>query len=150
MFGLSDQALDPTAYQRQLHNPRAGALATFEGWVRNHNEGRDVRALEYEAYPAMAEKEAVRIMNEAKERFDILDIYTIHRVGKLAIGDIAVYIGVTAEHRQPAFAACQYLIDQIKIRLPIWKKEIYTDGDSGWVKCEHCAHVGHAENTHAH
>lgn len=150
MFALSEQPLNPTAYQTQLQNPRAGALATFEGWVRNHNEGRDVCALEYEAYPTMAEKEAARIIDEAQERFDILDVYTIHRIGKLAIGDLAVYIGVTAEHRRPAFQACQFLIDQIKIRLPIWKKEIYTDGDSGWVKCEHCAHVSSAEKTHAH
>jgi molybdopterin synthase catalytic subunit len=147
MFSLSNHPLDPSAYQTQLQNPTAGALATFQGWVRNHNQDRDVRALEYEAYPAMCQKEADRIIDQAKRKFDILDIHTVHRIGRLAIGDMAVYIGVTAEHRQPAFDACQYLIDQIKIRLPIWEKEIYIDGDSGWVKCEHCAQV---EHTHAH
>ena len=147
MFSLSNHPLDPSAYQTQLQNPTAGALATFQGWVRNHNEGRDVESLEYQAYPEMAQKEAEKIINEAKARFEILEIRCVHRIGRLAIGDVAVYIGVTAQHRQPAFDACQYLIDQIKIRLPIWKKEFYTNGDSGWVKCEHCAH---AENTHAH
>lgn len=145
-FGLTDSAISPAAESGQLQNPRAGALATFEGWVRDHNEGKDVAHLEYEAYASMAVKEGERILDEARDRFEILDARCAHRTGDLAIGEIAVWVGVSSVHRGPAFDACEYIIDQVKVRVPIWKKEHYTDGDSGWVACHECAqHAAHGE-----
>ena len=140
MFALSENPFD--CRKAGLVNPTAGAYVCFEGWVRNHNEGKAVQSLEYEAYPELAEKEGARILGEAQTKFDILQGACIHRIGHLAIGDVAVWVGVTAQHREAAFVACRYIIDEVKVRVPIWKKEHYTDGDSGWVKCEHCA--GHA------
>jgi len=137
MFSLSDTSI--TCSPENLQNPAAGAYVSFEGWVRNHNEGKEVKSLEYEAYHALANKEGERILQEAKEKFDILESLCIHRIGHLQIGEVAVWVGVIAKHRDAAFLACRYIIDEVKIRVPIWKKEHYTDGDSGWVRCEHCA-----------
>jgi molybdopterin synthase catalytic subunit len=151
MFELSDKPIETGALGLRLRNARAGALVTFEGWVRNHNEGHDVSHLKYEAYAVMAVKEGRRIVDEARARFDVLAAHCVHRVGALGIGDIAVWVGVIAEHRGPAFEACEYVIDNIKFRVPIWKKEYYTNGDSGWVACHECghAHARHAPATHA-
>lgn len=143
-FLLSDAPLDEPALKATLAHPQAGGYASFEGWVRNHNEGRTVLRLEYEAYTAVAVREGERILQEARERFGVHDAACAHRVGALEIGDIAVWVGACASHRAEAFAACRYIIDEIKTRLPIWKKEFYTDGDSGWVNCERCSHAGHA------
>jgi len=137
MFSLYDTSI--TCSPENLQNPAAGAYVSFEGWVRNHNEGKEVKSLEYEAYHALANKEGERILQEAKEKFDILESSCIHRIGHLEIGEVAVWVGVIAKHRDAAFLACRYIIDEVKIRVPIWKKENYTDGDSGWVRCEHCA-----------
>jgi molybdopterin synthase catalytic subunit len=98
-----------------------------------------VLRLEYEAFAPLAEREAERILEEARERYGVDCVACAHRVGSLAIGDVAVWVGVSAPHRGEAFDACRYIIDQVKHRLPIWKKEFYEDGDSGWVNCEHCA-----------
>lgn len=108
---------------------------TFEGWVRNRNEGQAVSSLEYEAYPELAEKEASRILGEARVKFDLLDAVAVHRVGQLQLGEMAVWVGVTAEHRDAAFAACRYIIDETKARVPIWKKEHYITGQSQWINC---------------
>ncbi|MGH9553971.1 MAG: ThiF family adenylyltransferase, partial [Terriglobales bacterium] len=142
MFALAKERIDCEAHKQSLFNAKAGALATFEGWVRNHNEGREVLALAYEAYDALAVKEAEKIIAEAKERFEIYDASCIHRVGELCIGDVAVWVGAIAAHRGTAFDACRYIIDEIKHRLPIWKKETYTDGSSGWVNCQSGCHDG--------
>jgi len=137
MFALSDQPLDVAALRRSLFHPEAGAFAAFEGWVRNHNEGRAVQRLAYEAYRELGVKEGERILAEAKERFDILDAACVHRVGTLEIGDSAVWVGVSAAHRDAAFAACRYIIDEVKARVPIWKNESYPEGDSGWINAEY-------------
>ena len=113
----------------------AGACVTFEGWVRNHNEGEAVQALEYEAHQAIAEKEGARIVAEAMTRFAVTAVHCEHRVGKLGIGDCAVWVGVSADHRGAAFDACRYVIDETKARVPIWKKEHYASGATGWVNC---------------
>jgi molybdopterin synthase catalytic subunit len=134
-FRLSDQPLDPAALQRALAGVRAGACVTFEGWVRDHNDGRPVRALDYEAYPLLAEKEGARIVAEARAKFDLLAAACVHRTGGLAIGDLAVWVGVSAAHRGAAFDACRFIIDETKARVPIWKKEHYADGTSEWVNC---------------
>jgi len=88
----------------------------------------------------LAVNEAGKIIAEARSRFDIYDALCVHRAGRLEIGDIAVWVGVTAAHRRDAFQAAQFIIDEIKTRLPIWKKETYTDGSSGWVNCAKCHH----------
>jgi adenylyltransferase/sulfurtransferase len=144
-FRFSAEPFELAAVRAALANPEAGGYAAFEGWVRNHNEGLAVTRLEYEAFEALAVKEGARIIAEAKRRFPILDAACVHRVGSLAIGDLAVWVGVSAHHRDEAFAACRYIIDEVKHRVPIWKKEHYVNGDSGWVNCERCA-----EHVHEH
>jgi len=135
MFKINKTKINHQALEERLTNGAAGALATFSGWVRNHNDGHCVLTLEYEAYEALAEKEAANIIAEAKTRFAIIEAICEHRVGVLAIGDMAVFVGVTAAHRGAAFDACRFIIDEIKLRLPIWKKETYQTGESGWVNC---------------
>ncbi len=135
LFRISDHPLDLAALRRELPDLRAGAFVAFEGWVRNHNEGRQVRSLEYEAYTELAEREGHHILAEAKAKFALLDAVCVHRVGHLQLGDLAVWTGVTAAHRAAAFDACRYLIDEIKARVPIWKKEHYADGATQWINC---------------
>jgi molybdopterin synthase catalytic subunit len=134
-FAVSSVAIDPHALKLTLSQDVAGACVTFEGWVRNHNEGEAVDALEYEAHQAIAEKEGAKIVAEARARFAITEAHCVHRVGKLAIGDCAVWVGVSAAHRGAAFDACRYIIDETKARVPIWKKEHYSSGATGWVNC---------------
>ena len=124
---------------RNFSSKKTGAFTSFQGIVRDHNHGRKVRALEYQAYEKLCQKEAQKILQEAFRKFDVIAIKCFHRVGKLKVGDIAVWVGVSAAHRDAAFKACRYLIDEIKSRLPIWKKEYYVNGDSGWVNCD-CNH----------
>ncbi|MEP7244620.1 MAG: ThiF family adenylyltransferase [Gammaproteobacteria bacterium] len=138
-FRFSHEPLDTAALGSTLRDPACGGYASFEGWVRNHNEGLNVNHLEYEAFEPLAMKEAERIMAEAVERFGIEHAACVHRVGDLAIGDLAVWVGASARHRHEAFLACRYIIDEVKHRVPIWKKEHYVNGDSGWVNCERCA-----------
>lgn len=133
MFRISPEHIDPAALARELRDPAAGACATFEGWVRNRNDGRAVSTLEYETHAALAEKEGGRILEEARAKFSILKAVCAHRSGALAIGDLAVWVGVAAEHRNTAFDACRYIIDQTKLRVPIWKREHYADGTVDWV-----------------
>ena len=145
MIEVSDKSIDTDALRRSLFNPAAGGFCVFEGWVRNENEGHEVERLEYEAYDPLVLAEGQKVLEEARERFGFLDARCVHRVGLLEIGDCAVWIGVASAHRDEAFKACRYIIDQIKVRLPIWKKEHYVNGDSGWVACERCASHGIAE-----
>jgi adenylyltransferase/sulfurtransferase len=116
-----------------IENEAAGALATFVGIVRNHNEGRPVQALEYEAYPELAVKEGERIVVEALGRFPILDAACVHRIGSLQIGDVAIRVEAVGAHRSEAFRACEWIVEEVKRRVPIWKREVYADGESGWV-----------------
>lgn len=139
MFRIDDRPLDPDTLRDGLPDPGAGGCVTFEGWVRDRNEGRQVTSLAYEVYAPLAVKEGERVLAEARERFPIIAAHGVHREGHLAIGECAVWVGVSAAHRDAAFEACRFVIDQIKQRLPIWKKEFYSDGDSGWVNCEHRA-----------
>ena len=102
-FAISATPIEATAQQRALADARAGACVTFEGWVRNRNEGQPVLSLEYEAYAPLAEKEGARILAEAREKFDIVGAACVHRVGHLQLGDMAVWVGVASEHRAAAF-----------------------------------------------
>jgi molybdopterin synthase catalytic subunit len=133
VFRLSEIPIDGAVLVRELAQARAGACVTFEGWVRDHNEGRAVLRLGYQAYAALAQTEGERILTEARAKFAILDVRCAHRVGTLEIGELAVWVGVSAAHRSPAFDACRYVIDEVKRRVPIWKNEHYADGESGWL-----------------
>jgi len=141
MFAISDDSIAVDELRAQVMNPGSGGVCVFEGWVRNENDGRIVQRLEYEVYAPLAIKEGEKVIAEAKQRFPFLAASCVHRSGLLDIGDCAVWVGVSAAHRDEAFKACRYIIDEIKVRLPIWKKEHYVDGDSGWVNCERCANV---------
>lgn len=134
-FRISTAPLDPPALARELLDLRAGAYVEFQGWVRNHNEGQPVEALEYESYVALAEKEGARILAEVAARTTILGAACVHRTGLLQLGELAVWVGVTAAHRGDAFDACRATIDETKARVPIWKKEHYTSGATGWINC---------------
>jgi molybdopterin synthase catalytic subunit len=148
VFDLTENTILPAELGTKLADETCGAFVSFEGWVRNHNEGQQVLRLEYESYRALAVKEGDKIIAEALARFPVTHIVCMHRTGELAIGDVAVWVGVSSPHRGEAFDACRYVIDEVKLRVPIWKKEYYTDGDSGWVNCEACAAVGH-EHSHS-
>ena len=143
MIEVSAAPIDTEILRRSLSDPGAGGFCAFEGWVRNRNDGRDVLRLEYEAYEPLAISEGQKVLDEARQRFPYLQARCVHRVGTLGIGELAVWVGVAAAHRDEAFKACRYIIDELKVRLPIWKKEHYTDGDSGWVNCERCAQHEH-------
>ena len=143
MLLVSSNDIDPDALRKQLFDPAAGAYCGFEGWVRNRNDGLDVLRLEYEAYEPLAIKEGETILAEAARNYPHLHAHCVHRTGLLEIGDCAVWVGVTSAHRDAAFLACRFIIDAVKVRLPIWKKEYYVNGDSGWVNCERCAEHGH-------
>ena len=148
-FAFSTVPLEPERHREALAEPSAGGYASFEGWVRNLNEGRAVHRLEYEAFETLAVKEGERIVAEAVRRFGVTRAACVHRVGALDIGELAVWVGVSAAHRGEAFAACRYIIDEVKRRVPIWKKEHYADGDSGWVNCERCAAAADGRHVHA-
>jgi molybdopterin synthase catalytic subunit len=139
MITVTTAIIDPDTLRESLFNPGAGAYCAFEGWIRNENEGHAVQRLEYEAYEPLAITEGEKILAEAAERFPHLHAHCVHRTGMLEIGECAVWVGVSAPHRDEAFQACRYIIDQLKVRLPIWKKEHYVDGNSVWVNCERCA-----------
>jgi molybdopterin synthase catalytic subunit len=145
-FRFAHQAIDTEAARRELLDLGAGGYVSFEGWVRNFNEGQEVIRLEYEAFESLALREGERILAEAAERFPIKRVSCVHRIGTLDLADMAVWVGVSAAHRGEAFEACRYIIDEVKHRVPIWKKEHYRSGDSGWVNCERCA----AAPAHAH
>ncbi len=135
-FELADAGFAIEPLRARLLHAGAGAYASFEGWVRDHNDGRPVLGLHYEAYPALAAAEGQRIVEEALARFAIAGVHCVHRTGELAIGDLAVWVGVSAAHRDAAFAACRFVIDEVKARVPIWKRERYADGQPQWLHPE--------------
>ncbi|MEM6639057.1 MAG: molybdenum cofactor biosynthesis protein MoaE [Pseudomonadota bacterium] len=138
---IVSQPIDVAALSRGLRNPACGAFASFEGWVRDHNEGRAVASLEYEVYRPIAIAEGERILLEACAQTGATAAALTHREGALALGDCAVWVGAVAPHRDEAFAACRLIIDEAKRRLPIWKREHYVEGDAAWVNCERCARL---------
>jgi len=143
-FRISHAPLDPTAFRRALADPACGAYVQFEGWVRDHNEGRTVLRLEYEVYEPLALAEGERVLEEAIARFGVRHAAAVHRAGLMELSEAAVIVGVSAPHRGEAFDACRYIIDEIKVRLPIWKKEHYASGEAEWVNCRRCAEHAHA------
>ncbi|NIM70065.1 MAG: molybdenum cofactor biosynthesis protein MoaE [Xanthomonadales bacterium] len=137
-FSITDGPIDAGALRALVQDPHCGACVVFEGWVRNHNEGREVLGLEYEVYEPLAVSEGLRILAEARHRFGLSGVACVHRTGRLGLGEVAVVVVAAAAHRDEAFRACRYVIDEVKRRLPIWKKEHYRDGEARWVNCRHC------------
>ncbi len=135
MFELTAQPIDSAALQARLAAPDAGAAVVFEGRVRNHHLGRPVTRLEYEAFDDLARAEGEAIAAETERLYPGTRVLCVHRTGTLQIGEAAVWIGVTSAHRQAGFAACRHVIEEIKRRLPVWKKEHYPDGAAEWVNC---------------
>jgi molybdopterin synthase catalytic subunit len=154
-FRFTRVAIDGQSLRGELLDHHCGGYASFEGWVRDHNEGQAVRHLEYEAFEPLGNTEGERIVAEALRRFGATRALCVHRIGDLALGDVAVWVGVSSPHRDEAFKACRFIIDEVKHRVPIWKKEHYVNGDSGWVNCERCAadahaHASDADGAHEH
>ena len=132
MFHVTDKPIDLQELVRYVADPEAGAIATFIGTTRNNNEGRRVIALDYDGYAEMAEKELVRIGADARRQWPICKMAIVHRLGPVQITEASVIIAVSAGHRDAAFAACRFAIEEIKKTVPIWKKEVY-DGGEVWI-----------------
>jgi len=129
---LSEAPLSLDDAVREVASDEAGAIATFIGTTRSHSRGRDVIRLEYEAYEGMAEQTMAVIAAELKERYDLREIAIHHRIGVVEVGDTSVVIAVSAAHRGDALAACRDAIDTLKVKVPLWKKEIYVGGEE-WI-----------------
>jgi molybdopterin synthase catalytic subunit len=129
---VTDQPIDLAPLLAAVQAPDRGGVATFLGLVRNHHGGRAVLRLDYSAYGPMAEAECGRIVAEAEARWRVA-VALRHRVGSLAIGDTAVAVVAASAHRDEAFTACRYLIEEVKRRVPVWKREFYADGTVAWV-----------------
>ena len=129
---ISEREINPTEVTNLVKSKSSGAINVFIGTVRNSTKNREVVRLEFEAYEAMAIKEINKIVEQVKQRWQINGIAIHHRVGSLEIGDIPVVIAVSTPHRQQGFEACQFAIDTLKLTVPIWKKEIFSDGEE-WV-----------------
>ena len=125
--------IDLEALTREAASPSCGATAVFLGTVREENEGRSVNGIEYTAYDAMAEREMMLVLDEAKSRYAIESAIIEHRIGELSVGDVSIAVVVTHAHRGPAIEALHYIIDETKARATIWKLEQYTDGTREWV-----------------
>jgi MoaE-MoaD fusion protein len=132
LIALREEPLDPTAIAERIRGTGEGAVVVFEGIVRSHSRGKQVRALVYEAYGSMAQKQIEVLADEARRRWPILDLAIAHRTGTLQAGEVSVVIAVAASHRGEAFDACEWLIDELKHTVPIWKKEVYTEGEA-WI-----------------
>jgi molybdopterin synthase catalytic subunit len=129
MFRVTREPIDLHELVKSVTDPSAGAIATFIGTTRNNNEGRKVIALDYDAYPEMAEKELARIGDQAKEKWKIERMTIAHRIGPVQIAEPSVIIAVSAAHRDDAFQACRFAIEEIKKTVPIWKKEMFEGGE---------------------
>lgn len=129
MFRVTNDPIDLQDLLDYVGDPAAGAIATFIGTTRNNNEGRKVVALDYDGYPEMAEKELRRIGTDAQTKWPICKMAIVHRLGPVQITEASVIIAVSAGHRDAAFAACRFAIEEIKKTVPIWKKEVYEGGE---------------------
>ncbi len=132
MKHISSSTVRLSDYIDMLKHPKAGAIVTFCGDVRNHNHGDDVAGMEYHAHDAMANKMIAEIIEEAKKKFSLHLAFAVHRVGAVAISETAVVVLTGASHRKEAFEANQYIIERIKYEAPIWKKEFLNNGSAKW------------------
>lgn len=133
MFGIQSEPLDPAPLVEAVRRENAGAIALFYGIVRNENLGRSVQYLEYDAYPEMALKKMREVAGEVRAKFPIAAVGVLHRIGRLEIGETSLLVAVSSGHRKEAFEACHYAVDRIKQVVPVWKKEVWSDG-SAWVE----------------
>ncbi|WP_410810651.1 molybdenum cofactor biosynthesis protein MoaE [Micromonospora sp. 067-2] len=134
-FGeVTAQPLDLAAHEAAVSDRRAGAVVSFQGVVRDHDHGRPVVSLEYEGHPS-AEQVLREVAAEIVAEPEVYAVAISHRVGPLAIGDVALVASVSTAHRAAAFAACARLVDEAKARLPIWKRQVFADGTEEWVNC---------------
>lgn len=131
-FEITSEEISPAQVMERVRTPDRGGILCFVGTVRDHSHGRRVLYLEYEAYPEMARAKLEEIAQEAVSRWHVEDVAIVHRVGHLEVGDIAVVIALAAAHREDLFDACRYAIDRLKEIVPIWKKEVFEDGEE-WV-----------------
>jgi MoaE-MoaD fusion protein len=131
-FRLTQRPVNLTSVVVEVVDERAGAIATFLGTVRAQSRGRDVIALEYEAYEEMAEEVMAEIAEELRTRYDLCKVAISHRLGRVEVGETSVAIAISAPHRQDALAACADAIEALKARVPLWKKELYADGEE-WI-----------------
>ena len=134
---LSEEAIHQDEFFLGETDGRVGGIVTFIGTPRENSHGREVRYLEYEAYETMAERVMAQLVAQAASQWAVWEIHVRHRVGRVAVGEPSVVIQVAASHRREAFQASEFLIDEIKRQVPIWKKEIYADGGYQWMQCEH-------------
>lgn len=145
-FKLVSEPIDIPLLAAELNDPAAGAVVTFDGRVRNHNAGQAVGHLEYQAYPALAIATGQRILEEEAVRHGLLGVQAAHRTGPLAIGEVAVWVGVESAHRGAAFDGARSIMERLKYELPVWKKETYADGRTEWVGPDNTSAVtGRAE-----
>jgi len=140
VFKIVESPIDEIALENEVRTDADGAVIVFRGVARRHSRGREVVHLEYEAYPEMAEKVMAQIGDEIQQRWPVSRVSIVHRTGVLEIGQASVVIAISAPHRGEAFAATEYAIDRLKQIVPIWKKEVWSDG-SQWIGWEHEAHA---------
>jgi molybdopterin converting factor subunit 1 len=133
LFEITKEPLDPQRAAGAVRQDESGAVVLFSGVARNHSEGRRVLALVYDAYPEMAARKLREVAEEVRARWPISGIAIHHRIGRLEIGEASLLVAVSSAHRQEAFEACQYAVDRVKQTVPIWKKEIWEDGEGAWV-----------------
>ena len=133
MFSLESVPLETLDLKKRIGGDGSGAVVIFEGIVRNATKGRAVIKLEYQASPRLAQNEFEKIAAELREKFPVLDMICAHRIGTLFPGELVVWAAVSAAHRGAAFDGCRFLVDELKHRLPIWKKEYFADGEAAWV-----------------
>ena len=134
LTAVTEQSLDVAAHEIAVTGPQCGAVVTFAGVVRDHDDGRPVRAIEYVGHPSAA-KTLAEVVAEVAAYSDIDAVAVSHRLGELDVGDAALVVTVAAAHRQEAFATVTLLVDQVKRRLPVWKRQIFADGTDEWVFC---------------
>ena len=132
MFTITNSPIDLASLRLELEHPQAGGLVVFEGVVRNHHQGRAVLHLAYEGHAPLAIRQGEKILAEAAVRWPLLRAIGCHRLGHLEVGEAAVWIGVASAHRVEAFAACAWIMDEVKARVPVWKREAYADGSAAW------------------
>jgi len=133
MIQLTHEPIDYFALTERVRRVDCGAVVTFLGTVRDLTDGKVTVALDYEAYPAMAEKKLAEIENETRQRWPVGEILLVHRLGHLDVGEVSVAVAVSCPHRAQAFDACRFAIDRLKEIVPIWKKENWADGSTEWV-----------------
>jgi len=133
MFVITEQPLDPAELVEAVRQDESGAVALFYGVVRNENMGRAVQHLEYDAYPEMALKKMREVADEVRARFPVTGVGVMHRTGRVEIGETSLLVAVSSAHRAASFEACHYAVDRIKQIVPVWKKEVWEDGEE-WIE----------------